>query len=377
MAEVKLENIQKQFGNTVAVDDVPIHVRDGELLVLLGPSGCGKSTTLRLIGGLEYPTEGQIKLDHRDVTDIAPHKRDIAMVFQDLALYPHKTVRENMAFGLKMRGVTDSESNPRVERAAELLQISELLDRSPTTLSGGQQQRVAIGRAIVREPEAFLFDEPLSDLDAKLRATLRTEILELHQNLEATMIYVTHAQEEAMTLGDRIAVMNNGRVHQIDDPDTIYSRPTDLFVARFIGNPDMNFFDGYLRPSEDGLVVETDTFEFTTDRVPAGITEREVRVGIRAEDFHNPNFIALDSEQTKSLTAEVQLIERLGDHVNLHLERDGVEFIASFDSTEADVGDAVEVVVDLPALHYFDTDTGQRIEEMDSLRDPAQPQSAD
>ncbi len=377
MAEVKLENIQKQFGNTVAVDDVPIHVRDGELLVLLGPSGCGKSTTLRLIGGLEYPTQGQIKLDHRDVTDIAPHKRDIAMVFQDLALYPHKTVRENMAFGLKMRGISDSESNPRVERAAELLQISELLDRSPTTLSGGQQQRVAIGRAIVREPEAFLFDEPLSDLDAKLRATLRTEILELHQNLEATMIYVTHAQEEAMTLGDRIAVMNNGKVHQIDDPDTIYSRPTDLFVARFIGNPDMNFFDGHVRPSEDGLAVETDTFEFATDRVPAGITEREVRVGIRSEDFHNPNFIALDSEQTKTLTAEVQLIERLGDHVNLHLERDGVEFIASFDSTEADVGDTVEIVVDLPALHYFDTDTGQRIEEMDSLRDPAQPQSAD
>ena len=377
MAEVKLENIQKQFGNTVAVDDVPIHVRDGELLVLLGPSGCGKSTTLRLIGGLEYPTEGKIKLDHRDVTDIAPHKRDIAMVFQDLALYPHKTVRENMVFGLKMRGVSDDEANPRVERAAELLQISELLDRSPTTLSGGQQQRVAIGRAIVRDPEAFLFDEPLSDLDAKLRATLRTEILELHQDLDATMIYVTHAQEEAMTLGDRIAVMNNGRVHQIDDPDTIYSRPTDLFVARFIGNPDMNFFDGHIEPSEDGLLVQTDTFEFTTDRVPNGITERDVQVGIRSEDFHNPKFIALDNAKTKNITAEVQLIERLGDHVNLHLERDGVEFIASFDSTEADVGDRVEVVVDLPALHYFDEDTGQRVEEMDSLRDRAEPPSAD
>lgn len=373
MAEVRLDNIRKQFGDTVAVDDVPIHVKDGELLVLLGPSGCGKSTTLRLIGGLEYPTEGKIELDGRDVTDIAPHNRDIAMVFQDLALYSHKTVRENMAFGLKMRGVSDTEANPRVERAAELLQISDLLDRSPTTLSGGQQQRVAIGRAIVREPKAFLFDEPLSDLDAKLRATLRTEILELHQNLQATMIYVTHAQEEAMTLGDRIAVMNQGRVHQIGKPDTIYARPTDLFVARFIGNPDMNFFDGHVRTADGLLEVETDSFTFTMDRIPDGISQRDVRVGIRSEDFHNPKFIALDREKTKSISAKVQLIERLGDHVNLHLEKDGVEFIGSFDSTAASVGDTVEVIVDLPELHYFDGETGQRIEEMDVLRDAAEP----
>ena len=377
MAEVELQNIRKVFGNTVAVDEVPIRVRDGELLVLLGPSGCGKSTTLRLIGGLEYPTEGKILLDGRDVTDIAPHKRDIAMVFQDLALYPHKTVRENMAFGLKMRGISNEKANPRVERAAELLQISELLDRSPTTLSGGQQQRVAIGRAIVREPEAFLFDEPLSDLDAKLRATLRTEILELHQQLDATMIYVTHAQEEAMTLGDRIAVMNEGRVHQIDDPDTIYSRPTDLFVARFIGNPDMNFFDGSLQPTDNGLRVETDAFEFTTNRVPEGLNAREARVGIRSEDFHNPQFIALDSEHTASIEAEVQLIERLGDHVNLHVEREGHEFIASFDGTSASVGDTVEMIIDLPELHYFDPETGDRIEKMDALREPVDPPSAD
>jgi len=376
MAEVELENIRKQFGETVAVDDVPVHVRDGELLVLLGPSGCGKSTTLRLIGGLEYPTEGKIELDGRDITDIPPHNRNIAMVFQDLALYSHKSVRANMAFGLKMKGVPKEERNERVEKAAELLQISELLDRSPATLSGGQQQRVAIGRAIVREPEAFLFDEPLSDLDAKLRATLRTEILELHQNLEATMIYVTHAQEEAMTLGDRIAVMNNGKVHQIDDPDTIYAKPTNLFVARFIGNPDMNFFDGHIRSSDDGLHVETDTFEFTLDRVPEGITERDVQVGIRSEDFHNPKFIALDSEKTMTISATVQLIERLGDRVNLHLQKDGVEFIASFDSTNTDVGDTIDAVLDLPELHYFDQDTGNRIEEMDVLREPAKLPSA-
>lgn len=376
MAEVELENIRKQFGETVAVDDVPVHVRDGELLVLLGPSGCGKSTTLRLIGGLEYPTEGKIELDGRDITDIPPHDRNIAMVFQDLALYSHKSVRANMAFGLKMKGVPKEERNERVEKAAELLQISELLDRSPATLSGGQQQRVAIGRAIVREPEAFLFDEPLSDLDAKLRATLRTEILELHQNLEATMIYVTHAQEEAMTLGDRIAVMNNGKVHQIDDPDTIYAKPTNLFVARFIGNPDMNFFDGHIRSSDDGLHVETDTFEFTLDRVPEGITERDVQVGIRSEDFHNPKFIALDSEKTMTISATVQLIERLGDRVNLHLQKDGVEFIASFDSSNTDVGDTIDAVLDLPELHYFDQDTGNRIEEMDVLREPAKLPSA-
>jgi len=376
MAEVELENIRKQFGETVAVDDVPVHVRDGELLVLLGPSGCGKSTTLRLIGGLEYPTEGKIELDGRDITDIPPHDRNIAMVFQDLALYSHKSVRANMAFGLKMKGVPKEERNERVEKAAELLQISELLDRSPATLSGGQQQRVAIGRAIVREPEAFLFDEPLSDLDAKLRATLRTEILELHQNLEATMIYVTHAQEEAMTLGDRIAVMNNGKVHQIDDPDTIYAKPTNLFVARFIGNPDMNFFDGHIRSSDDGLHVETDTFEFTLDRVPEGITERDVQVGIRSEDLHNPKFIALDSEKTMTISATVQLIERLGDRVNLHLQKDGVEFIASFDSTNTDVGDTIDAVLDLPELHYFDQDTGNRIEEMDVLREPAKLPSA-
>lgn len=373
MAEVELQNIRKEFGETVAVDDVPIHVREGELLVLLGPSGCGKSTTLRLIGGLEYPTEGKILLDGRDITDIAPHKRNIAMVFQDLALYPHKSVRGNMAFGLKMKGVPEEERNQRVEEAAELLQIDELLDRSTSTLSGGQQQRVAIGRAIVREPEVFLFDEPLSDLDAKLRASLRAEILELHQRLDATMIYVTHAQEEAMTLGDRIAVMNDGRVHQIDSPDTIYSRPTDLFVARFIGNPDMNMFDGRLIPRDDELRVETELFSFTLDRVPDGITERDVEVGIRSEDFHNPRFKALDKEDTATITAEVQLIERLGDHVDLHLEKDGYEFIASFDTTHADVGDTVETVIDLPELHYFGATDGQRIEEMDALRERTQP----
>lgn len=370
MAEVKLEEIRKEFGETVAVDDVPLEIQDGELLVLLGPSGCGKSTTLRLIAGLEHPTEGKILLGGRDITNVAPHKRDIAMVFQDLALYPHKSVRKNMAFGLLMRDVSEDEANERVYDAAELLQITDLLDRSPQTLSGGQQQRVAIGRAIVREPEAFLFDEPLSDLDAKLRSVLRTEILELHHKLDATMIYVTHDQEEAMTLGDRIAVMNAGRVHQIDTPDTIYTKPTNLFVARFIGNPDMNIFDGRLEPTEDGFSVRTDVFDVTMDQSPDGLTAQDVQVGIRPEHFFNPEFITRATGLTATIQAEVHLIENVGDHVILHLEKNNTQFTASFDRTDAEVGDTIDVVIDLPELHYFEQTSGDRIEIMDAVKEP-------
>lgn len=372
MAKVSLRNLRKEFGDTVAVHDVPLTVRDGELLALLGPSGCGKSTTLRLIAGLEYPTEGSIVLGDRDISDIAPHKRDIAMVFQDLALYPHKTVRKNMGFGLQMRGVAEDEISQRVEEAAELLQISELLDRSPRTLSGGQQQRVAIGRAIVRDPEAFLFDEPLSDLDAKLRSILRTEILELHQKLESTMIYVTHDQEEAMTLGDRIAVMNSGEIHQVGEPDVVYSRPTNLFVARFIGNPDMNLFEGRLHSTDRGLTVETDPLEFTLDRRPESVSEGPVTVGIRPESFHNPDYIADQGGRKATIEAEVDLVEKLGDHVIIHVNRNGVEFTLSFDETTAEVGDRIKAVVDIPKLHYFDADTGDRIAAMDALHDPVE-----
>lgn len=372
MAEVALSGIRKEFGDVVAVDDIPIQIRDGELLVLLGPSGCGKSTTLRLIGGLEFPTEGEIEVGGRDVTDVAPHKRNIAMVFQDLALYPHKTVRENMAFGLKMRGASDEEANQQVEEAAEMLQISELLDRSPTNLSGGQQQRVAIGRAIVRDPEVFLFDEPLSDLDAKLRSVLRTEILELHQKLNATMIYVTHDQEEAMTLGDRIAVMNDGNLHQLADPDTIYNEPADLFVASFIGNPDMNFLDGVAHSSDGRTTIEADLFDFTLDRDVARwkrSAEADVRIGIRPAAFYSSGDEGRRIGNSVTVTGEVQLLENLGDEYQIHFETGGKELIASVDETDADVGDRIELRLNADEFHYFDAESGERITELDEAKE--------
>lgn len=368
MAEVGLKNVRKEFGDIIAVDDVPIEVKDGELLVLLGPSGCGKSTTLRLIGGLEYPTEGKIIVGGQDVTDVAPHDRDIAMVFQDLALYPHKSVRENMAFGLKMRGEPDEKVNEAVERVAEMLQISELLDRAPSNLSGGQQQRVAIGRAIVRDPQVFLFDEPLSDLDAKLRSDLRTEILELHQELEATMIYVTHDQEEAMTLGNRIAVMNDGKIHQLAEPEIIYNYPADLFVADFIGNPDMNFLDGRVHKSGDQTTIETNIFQLMIDRDLSQWQSRDevkIRVGIRPEAFYLSGSEIHQVSQSVTISGEIQLIENLGDEHHVHFDAAGKALIASIDHIDREVGDQVEFVVDKTEFHYFDIESGKRITEFD------------
>ena len=370
MAEVALKNIRKEFGDIVAVSDVPVQVEDGELLVLLGPSGCGKSTTLRLVGGLEHPTEGQIEVGERDVTNIPPDKRDIAMVFQDLALYPHKSVRENMAFGLKMRDVSDEEANKQVENVAEMLQIVDLLDRSPAQLSGGQQQRVAIGRAIVRDPQVFLLDEPLSDLDAKLRADLRTEILELHQKLGSTMIHVTHDQQEAMTLGDRIAVMNNGRVHQLADPDTIYNKPADLFVARFIGNPDMNFFDGTASPAGKQMTIETDIFNFTLDSTQWQPQDNvPVRIGIRPEALHVSGAENRQINQPVTVSAEVQLVENLGDQYHIHLNTGEKYFVANVNHTEANVGETIEFVLDTSQFHYFDIESEDRISDLDEAEE--------
>jgi multiple sugar transport system ATP-binding protein len=366
MAEVALKNIRKEFGDIVAVSDVPVRVEDGELLVLLGPSGCGKSTTLRLVGGLEHPTEGQIEVGERDVTNIPPDKRDIAMVFQDLALYPHKSVRENMAFGLKMRGVSEEEANKQVENVAEMLQIVDLLDRSPAQLSGGQQQRVAIGRAIVRDPQVFLLDEPLSDLDAKLRADLRTEILELHQELGSTMIHVTHDQQEAMTLGDRIAVMNDGKIHQLADPDTIYNKPADLFVARFIGNPDMNFFDGTAYPSGEQMLIKSNILNISLDFTQWQYQDDiPVRIGIRPEAFHISGTESRQIDQPVTISAEIQLVENLGDQFHIHLEAGGKEFVANVNHTNANVGETIEFVLDTNQFHYFDIESEDRITELD------------
>ena len=286
MAEVILKNVQKVYDkNIVAVDDANIEIQDKEFVVLVGPSGCGKSTTLRMIAGLEEITSGEIFIDNILVNDIPPKDRDIAMVFQNYALYPHMTVYQNMAFGLKLRKYPKDEIDTRVREAADILGIEELLDRKPKALSGGQRQRVAVGRAIVRKPKVFLFDEPLSNLDAKLRLQMRTEISKLHTRLEATMVYVTHDQVEAMTMGDRIVVMKDGRIHQIDSPLNLYNYPVNQFVAGFIGSPSMNFLHGRLLAEGDGLIFDEGNIQI---QLPVSYTEplsnhrdREVVLGIR------------------------------------------------------------------------------------------------
>lgn len=371
MGNVELNNITKQYGDVVAVDDVSISIKDGELLVLLGPSGCGKTTTLRAIGGLEYPTEGQVWIGGEDVTNITPRYRDIAMVFQDLALYPHKTVRENMEFPLQMKGQDGETIEKNVTEAAAMLEISELLDRHPSALSGGQQQRVALGRALVRQPEVFLMDEPLSSLDAKLRTTMRSEILNLHQELGQTMVYVTHDQEVAMTLGDRIAVMNDGMLQQVADSTTMYKRPTNEFVAQFVGNPDMNIFDATINTTENAVMVSTSDFNIElNDNVPvenwSDLDDQSVRVGIRPQDVHDPAFISRPYEDEETVTGTVNIIEELGSVSDLHISVDDSEFIARVNGdTNIEIGDTATVVFDTTKLHIFDASTGDRIEEVD------------
>lgn len=371
MSDVKLENTRKQFGDVVAVNDVSISIKDGELLVLLGPSGCGKTTTLRMIAGLEHPTSGKIMIGDEDVTNVTPRYRDIAMVFQDLALYPHMMVRENMAFPLQMEGEDEDLIGRKVSETATMLEIEEMLDRYPAELSGGQQQRVALGRALVREPKVFLMDEPLSSLDAKLRTMMRSEILSIHQKLQETMVYVTHDQEIAMTLGDRIAVMNDGVLQQVDDPTRIYHRPANEFVARFIGNPDMNFFDAVVNVTTGTVTLTSEDFELElTDQIPAsrweGLDGETARIGIRPEHIHNPANITRDYEEDETVTGEVEIIEELGSAIDLHLDVNGQDFIARVGiNTNVEVGDRVRLVFDTTNLHVFDTSTGERIKETD------------
>lgn len=371
MGNVELDSVIKRFGDIVAVNDVSVTVEEGELLALLGPSGCGKTTTLRMISGLEFPTEGQVHIGGEDVTGVAPQNRDIAMVFQDLALYPHKSVRENMSFGLTMRGYDESVIEKRVEDAAELLEIPELLDRRPTGLSGGQQQRVALGRAIVRDPEVFLLDEPLSSLDAKLRDQMRSEILELHQELEATMVYVTHDQEVAMTLGDRIAVMNDGQIQQVATPAEIYQRPANLFVAQFIGSPDMNFFEATVSAGKD-VTLAVDGFDLTiTEMVDRDrwrdLDGETVRLGIRPQDIYHPEFLSRNYESGETTTATVELIEELGPVNDTHFSTGSTSFIARLDSNApVSLGEEIAVVFDTTALHVFDAATGERIPTVDT-----------
>jgi multiple sugar transport system ATP-binding protein len=364
MAEVTLTGVTKTFpGGTVAVDEVDLEIADGELLVLVGPSGSGKTTVLRLTAGLEELTAGEIRIGDRVVNDLHPMDRDIAMVFQNYALYPHMTVRENIGFGLKLRRRPKAEIRDRVERAADKLALTELLARKPAQLSGGQRQRVAMGRAIVREPAAYLMDEPLSNLDAKLRVQMRAEIQRLQDELGTTTMYVTHDQVEAMTMGDRVAVMHEGRLIQIDKPEALYSRPADLFVAGFIGSPAMNFVRARIEGSNGTLVASfgSTRLELPTRMVPAAVAHRagsDVIVGLRPEHLE----IASDDGRPV-LRAPVALTEPVGSQVIVHLDLDCAsigdsDFCACLDSRSVcDRGDEVTLAVDPETLHFFDPET--------------------
>jgi multiple sugar transport system ATP-binding protein len=362
MASVTLEHVTKRFGEVTAVRDLNIDVKDKEFLVLVGPSGCGKSTTLRMIAGLEEITEGSVFIGDRLVNDVAPKDRDIAMVFQSYALYPHMSVYDNLAFGLKLRRTPKKEIDRRVHDAAELLGLADLLNRKPKQLSGGQRQRVALGRAIVREPKVFLMDEPLSNLDAKLRVQMRAELIRLHQRLQTTVIYVTHDQVEAMTMGTRMAVLRDGVLQQIGPPQVLYDHPTNMFVAGFIGSPSMNFVDAKLEGTPDDMWVNCGSF-----RVPvpqshapkvASLLGKDCFFGIRPEDLYEPKYAPPEVDQSARMRARVDVTEPLGAEIYLYLLAGEKQLIARVDPrTRADVGDEIEMVVDISKLHIFDRST--------------------
>ena len=339
-----------------------INIKDKEFMVLVGPSGCGKSTTLRMVAGLEEISEGKIYIDDVCVNDVPPKDRDIAMVFQNYALYPHMTVFENMAFGLKLRKYKKEEIKQRVEAAADILSMSDLLERRPKELSGGQRQRVAVGRAIVRKPKVFLFDEPLSNLDAKLRVQMRVEISKLHQKLEATMIYVTHDQVEAMTMGDRITVMKDGIIYQVDSPSLLYGHPANKFVAGFIGSPSMNFFDGRLIQNGK-LRFKNQSFEIAIPENISGQIEKfigkEIILGIRPEDF----FLQSDEKmEYNSIQAMIEVIEPMGSENYLYLRADDYSFIIRTAPTvDLRINQQIKLFVNLANIRLFDKHSSESL----------------
>ena len=368
MASVTLKNVYKIYsGGVTAVTDFCLEIADKEFIILVGPSGCGKSTTLRMIAGLEEISKGELYIGDTLSNDIAPKDRDIAMVFQNYALYPHMTVFDNMAFGLKLRKTPKDEINRRVEEAARILDISHLLDRKPKALSGGQRQRVALGRAIVRDPKVFLLDEPLSNLDAKLRAQMRTEIAKLHQRLGTTFIYVTHDQTEAMTMGDRIVVMKDGFIQQVDTPQNLYDLPCNEFVAGFMGSPQMNFVDATVGKNDKGLTL---TFGGCTLNVPADKAEgtnleeyvgKEVVFGIRPENVNDdPEFLAAANGAVAE--ASVEVTELMGAEIYLYLNCEGNAITARVKPTStAKSGDIIKIGFDMSKMHVFDKETEKTI----------------
>ena len=367
MANLVLKNIYKIYdGNVTAVSDFNLEIADKEFIILVGPSGCGKSTTLRMIAGLEEITKGELYIGDDLVNDVEPKDRDIAMVFQNYALYPHMTVYDNMAFGLKLRKIPKNIIEEKVREAAKILDIEHLLDRKPAALSGGQRQRVALGRAIVREPKVFLMDEPLSNLDAKLRVQMRTEINKLHKRLDTTFIYVTHDQTEALTMGTRIVVMKDGFVQQVDSPTALYSTPCNMFVAGFIGSPQMNFVDAKIDKREDGTYI---TFGTNAIKLPEGKAKTlqetgyegtDVVLGIRPEDIHDDELFISNSSNV--LDADVSVTEPLGAETYLYLSIDGKAFTARVNPrTTAKPGDRIKIAFDATKIHLFDKETEKTI----------------
>jgi multiple sugar transport system ATP-binding protein len=399
MAEIVLDKVTKRYGDTLAVEDLDLGIKDGEFMVLVGPSGCGKTTALRMIAGLEEISGGQIRIGEKVVNDVPPKDRDIAMVFQNYALYPHMTVYDNMAFGLKLAKVDKSEIDRRVNQAAGILGLTEFLNRKPRALSGGQRQRVAMGRAIVREPQAFLMDEPLSNLDAKLRVQMRSEIARIQHELKVTTVYVTHDQVEAMTMGNRVAVIKKGELQQVESPQNLFNHPGNLFVAGFIGSPSMNFVSSKLEESDGGLKITIGSQpvsipqEVVSNR-PAlkGFVNKEVIVGIRPQDFEDAA-LEQDSPTEARIRARVDLLEALGTESLVHFDVDAPvvvteemkelaadvggeevekleerakegrnEFVAQLDPrSKAGEGRDIELSLDTDRLHFFDPDSGRGI----------------
>ncbi len=366
MAQVLIEHVWKIYeGKVEAVKDANFTVEDKEFVVLLGPSGCGKTTTLRMIAGLEEISKGEIKIDGKVVNDVEPKDRDIAFVFQNYALYPHMTVYDNMAFGLKLRKVPKDEIERRVREAAKILEIEHLLDRKPRQLSGGQRQRVAVGRAIVRNPKVFLFDEPLSNLDAKLRVQMRSELKKLHNRLEATIVYVTHDQVEAMTMADKIVIMKDGIIQQIGSPHQVYNYPANTFVAGFIGSPSMNFIPAKVIRGEGGLWVKTSGMQL---KVPAEYEpvvekyiDKDVIFGIRPENVYDKMF-ALTPDPKWTATVQVDVVEPLGSETILHVVAGEDSIVARVSAkTEAKEGLKMDLVFDMTTMRLFDKETERAI----------------
>ena len=364
MAGIRLEHIKKTYGKGICViEDLNLTIADREFVVLVGPSGCGKSTTLRMIAGLESITGGDLYIGDRRVNDIAPKDRDIAMVFQNYALYPHMSVYKNSAFGMELRHVPKEEIKKKVLWAAKILNLEPYLDRRPKALSGGQRQRVALGRAMVRNPSVFLLDEPLSNLDAKLRTEMRSQITRLHQQLQTTFVYVTHDQIEAMTMGDRICVMKDGQIQQYDTPQTLYDRPCNMFVAGFIGSPQMNFIHARVHQSDDGSFL---CFGNWKTRVPpekieaaalAAYEGQDICMGVRAEDVH-----LADPETPYSITAHIDLAEMMGNEIYLYITAFDQQLVARVPArTPVHTGDHVHICIDAHNMHLFDLQTGLRI----------------